>query len=391
MTASRSRRGFPARASRYSSPFVPMQSSTARLAELDFFRGLVLLMIVVDHIGGSMLSRVTLHTYALCDAAEVFVFLGGYATAIAWAALAERRNEAAARRRFIRRAWEIYRAFLVTAGLMLSISAILRAFSIDAPNMASSELDELIASPAAALLDILLLRRQPYLASVLPMYGFFALAVPVIIPLARSRPWWLALASFALWAFAGDAYRLLPAALESRWSFNPFAWQAMFTLGALARCQPIYACLHDGRFGRIVSVAALAIVVLCAYWKLFVDLSAYGEMKRDLLWPRAVNFIAFAWLMANMVRYGWMRRVAAGAPWIGALGRKGLLCFVAGTVISLSIDSVLYWWTDGLLDVPLGLVADAVAIASLLLVAACADPVSRRLGVESVRRTVGAV
>ncbi|HDR9875360.1 TPA: hypothetical protein QDE31_37270, partial [Burkholderia cenocepacia] len=32
-----------------------------RYAELDFFRGLVLLVIVVDHIGGSILSRVTLH------------------------------------------------------------------------------------------------------------------------------------------------------------------------------------------------------------------------------------------------------------------------------------------------------------------------------------------
>jgi hypothetical protein len=56
-----------------------MQGKTQRLVELDFFRGLVLLVIVVDHIGGSMLSRVTLHAFALNDAAEVFVFLGGFA------------------------------------------------------------------------------------------------------------------------------------------------------------------------------------------------------------------------------------------------------------------------------------------------------------------------
>ena len=88
-----------------------MQKSQSRLIELDFFRGLVLLIIVVDHIGGSILSRVTLHAYALCDAAEVFVFLGGFATATAYAALAERRNEATARSRFLRRSLEIYRAF----------------------------------------------------------------------------------------------------------------------------------------------------------------------------------------------------------------------------------------------------------------------------------------
>jgi hypothetical protein len=356
-----------------------MPSSTTRLAELDFFRGLVLLIIVVDHIGGSMLSRVTLHTYALCDAAEVFVFLGGYATATAWMALAARRDEEAASRRFLRRAWEIYRAFLVTAGLMLLVSAILRAFSIDAPNMASSDLDGLIASPAAVLRDIVLLRRQPYLASVLPMYAFFALAVPVIIPLARSKPWLLAALSIGLWGVARHGYAWLPVAPDNRWDFNPFAWQLAFTAGALARCQPVYQRISASRAGWLVSAAAFAVVAYCAYYKLYVDPSPPGIMKRDLQWPRLVNFIALAWLVANLVRYGWMRRVAGWVPWIGAVGRRGLLCFVAGTVISLSVDSVLYWFTDGLLDVPLGLLADAVAILSLLAVAVFAPPLARAL------------
>ena len=85
-------------------PAVPfgfrMQGKSQRLVELDFFRGLVLLVIAVDHIGGSMLSRVTLHAFALNDAAEVFVFLGGFATATAYAGVAARRSESAARARF---------------------------------------------------------------------------------------------------------------------------------------------------------------------------------------------------------------------------------------------------------------------------------------------------
>lgn len=55
-----------------------MLTKSQRLVELDFFRGLVLLIIVVDHIGGSMLSCFTLHAVALNDATEVFVFLGGF-------------------------------------------------------------------------------------------------------------------------------------------------------------------------------------------------------------------------------------------------------------------------------------------------------------------------
>jgi hypothetical protein len=212
-----------------------MSRSSSRLIELDFFRGLVLLIIVVDHIGGSILSRVTLHAYALCDAAEVFVFLGGFATATAYAALAERRDETIARDRFLRRSFEIYRAFLVTAGLMLLVSAVLTAFSIDGPNLATADLDDLIDSPLAALRDIVLLRRQPYLASVLPMYAFFALLVPAILPLARSKPWLLLVGSVALWAGAPAISKYLPAAPDMHWDFNPFAWQLMFVLGVLAR------------------------------------------------------------------------------------------------------------------------------------------------------------
>jgi hypothetical protein len=71
-----------------------LPARSGRLIEVDFFRGIVLLMIVVDHIGASVLSRVTLHAFALCDAAEVFVFLGGFATASAYGAIADRHGRA---------------------------------------------------------------------------------------------------------------------------------------------------------------------------------------------------------------------------------------------------------------------------------------------------------
>src|SRR6478609_8067365 len=118
-----------------------MQGKSQRFVELDFFRGLVLLIIVVDHIGGSMVSRFTLHSFALNDAAEVFVFLGGFATATAYGSLAQRRSESVARVRFLKRAFELYRAFLVTASLMLVASFLLRPFFGHAPNLALHDLD----------------------------------------------------------------------------------------------------------------------------------------------------------------------------------------------------------------------------------------------------------
>ncbi|CAB3799471.1 OpgC domain-containing protein [Paraburkholderia fynbosensis] len=364
-----------------------MQPSSSRLIELDFFRGLVLLIIVVDHIGGSILSRFTLHAYALCDAAEVFVFLGGFATATAYVALAERRNETIARSRFLRRSLEIYRAFLVTAGLMLLVSAVLSAFSIDGPNLATTDLDDLIAAPVGALRDILLFRRQPYLASVLPMYAFFALLVPMILPLARSKPWLLLAGSVALWAGAPAIDAYLPAAPDMHWDFNPFAWQLLFVLGVLARCQPVYQRVSAHRLSWIVSLSAFAVVAGAAYFKLFIHHGSLdASLKQNLSWLRAGNFLAIAWVVANLIELGWAKKLAQWLPWVGVIGRKGLLCFIAGAVISLVVDSLLYAATDGYLNYPLGLLADVIAVGALFAVALGVAPLKRFVG-----RFVGAL
>ncbi|WP_223960481.1 OpgC domain-containing protein [Paraburkholderia sabiae] len=363
-----------------------MQISKTRLIELDFFRGLVLVFIVVDHIGGSILSRATLHAYALCDAAEVFVFLGGFATATAYASLANRHTEADARNRFFKRSLELYRAFLVTAVLMLLVSAVMSAFSIDAPNMATTDLDDMMDTPTAVLRDILLFRRQPYLASVLPMYAFFAFAVPAILPLARSKPWLLLAGSLAVWGIAPSMLPHLPVAENAQWDFNPFAWQLMFVLGVIAQTQPVYQRVSAHRYGWLVTVLACGVVAAAAWFKLVVEVAPLdSSLKQNLSWLRAVNFLAIAWLVANMVRLGWARTIAQRLPWIGLVGRKGLLCFVAGTVISLVVDSLLYTATDGYLNVPLGLVADAVAVSSLLAVAKASVPLSRVLSVLTLR------
>ena len=100
---------------------------------------------------------------------------------------------------------------------------------------------------------------------------------------------------------------------------------------------------------------------------------------------RLANFLAIAWLAAKLVHLGWMKKVAHAMPWIGTIGRQGLLCFVAGTGISLAVDSVLYQATDGYLNVPLGLAADVVAMGLLYLVAKLYAPLIARLPFGSRR------
>ena len=63
---------------------------------LDLFRGLSLLFIFIDHIPNNVLSYVTLHSIAFSDAAEVFIFISGYAAATVYGRALQRHGGVAA-------------------------------------------------------------------------------------------------------------------------------------------------------------------------------------------------------------------------------------------------------------------------------------------------------
>ncbi|WP_248321582.1 OpgC domain-containing protein [Caballeronia sp. Sq4a] len=352
-----------------------MTSPPARSLEVDFFRGIVLLIIAVDHISGSVLSRFTLHQYAFCDSAEVFVFLGGYASAAAYTALATRRSDSAARRRFFRRSWEIYRAYLLTAVLMLIGGALLMLLRIDSPMLQYTEWPTFLARPFGLLFDVALLRQQPYLSSVLPMYSLFALAVPVVVPLAARRPVVAMFGSLLLWLAATPLANALPASYAQAWAFNPFAWQLMFVTGVLARVQPISDDFHAGRVARALTCLAVAFALTFAFAKLFLETQAPpGYMKQNLATLRIVSFGAVAWIIARAVYAGWIGTLARRFPGIVTVGQQGLVCFIAGAAVSLVLDSALRaMGVENLGRYPshwlAGIAADAIAVGFLLWLA----------------------
>ena len=50
-------------------------SSQQRIAAVDFWRGLILIVIMVDHVPGNVLEHLTPRNFGLSDSAEAFVFL----------------------------------------------------------------------------------------------------------------------------------------------------------------------------------------------------------------------------------------------------------------------------------------------------------------------------
>jgi hypothetical protein len=363
-----------------------MTSGVQRSIEVDFLRGVVLIVIALDHISGSTLSKFMLHNYAFCDAAEVFVFLGGYASAAAYDAVSSRRGSGAAMSRFLRRSVEIYRAYLVTAALMLACGALIALFGLRTPMLEQTQWQAFAAHPITMAGDIAVFRHQPYLASVLPMYALFALGVTFTVPYARLAPVVTLFGSLVMWLFAPLLGPMLPGGHAEGWPFNPFAWQLMFVFGILIRLHPAPAALYGSRTGLWLTRIALGVVLGFAFSKLVLQTQPMpGSMKQNLAPMRIVSFVAIAWLVAVVVQSGWLARLASRAAGIVNVGQQGMPCFVVGAVASLVIDTALRVSAPHSVPWVAGLIGDAFAIAAVMATAWLARERKRRIAQRVAR------
>ncbi|WP_206951551.1 OpgC domain-containing protein [Trinickia acidisoli] len=344
-----------------------MNSSAGRSIEVDLLRGIVLIVIAIDHITVGVLSHATLHNYAYCDAAEVFVFLGGYASAAGYSSIAARHGAPAARSRFFRRAWEIYRAYGLTAALMLGCGAVAASLPIASPLVAETGWPGFAHAPAQGIVDIALLRRQPFLSAVLPMYLLYALSVSFVVPLGRRMPVALFAGSLAVWLGAPWLAASLPGVAD--WSFNPFAWQLLFMLGVLCRLHPVPTQMQTSRVGHALTGAAFAVALAFMFVKVCIDSHpSPGYMKQNLASVRVVSFLSLAWLCAQAARLGWLRTLAERLPAVVTVGKQGLVCFVGGTVVSIVGDTgirLAHVETNG----PARLFGDLAGVGAMLLLA----------------------
>lgn len=349
-----------------------MSQTAKRSIEIDFLRGFALIAIALDHIPASVLSHAMLHNFAFCDSAEVFVFVSGYVSAASWLAIAARKGVGAANQRFFQRGREIYAAYLCAAALMLLSGAAAVMLRVDSPLVGESGFLRFAAHPFTMLANIAVFRDQPYLAGVLPMYVALVLALPLVMPVALRTPDLALVGSFGLWFASCWLLRYLPAAPGAIWPFNPFAWQAMFMVGVLCRLHPVSHEFQLSPLGRAMTVLAVALVLTFALLRLFGHLDPQpGYMKQNLASLRIVNFAALAWLAAQAVRVGWIRRLALRLPGVVGIGQQALVCFVGGALVSNVVDTLLRTLHVATFF-PARLAGDLLAIGALLTLAGSA-------------------
>lgn len=318
-----------------------IRRSPVRDLRVDFVRGLALWWIYTDHIPGDVLADVSLRNFAVCDATEVFVLLAGYGAGLAYGMGLGRNGYISTAADVLKRAWTLYIAHiflfvLFTAQVTYSATALNRMNYLQ-----ETRLDVLGDDPYRSMLEALLLRFQPSLLNILPLYVallvFFAATVWLL-------PWPRILfgVSFAVYLMVRFTSLNLDAWDQDGWFFDPMAWQFLFIIGVLLACAP----MRWPKWPWVPDVAAVCIVVLGVVVTLVIEPHPrrLDWVTRSFLWPlvnedktglypfRLISILAFTWLAVRLIPFhaSWLRSRLA-APLVLA-GQNSLPVFCSGIV-----------------------------------------------------------
>ena len=342
-----------------------IRRSAARDLRVDFFRGLALWWIYTDHIPGNVLGDFSLKNFAVCDATEVFVLLAGYGAGLSYGSRLGSEGYISTAADVLKRAWTLYIVHiflfvLFAAQVTYSATALNRLNYLE-----ESRLDVLGDDPYRSLLEALLLRFQPSLLNILPLY------IALLVFLAATiwlLPWPRVLfgVSFAVYLLVRFTSLNLDAWDQDGWFFDPMAWQFLFFIGVLLACAP----MRPPKGSRLLDVGAIFVVVLGMIvtmviephprWLEWVTRSVLGplvtEDKTGLYPFRLISILALTWLCVRSIPFdaAWLRGHLA-APLVLA-GQNSLPVFCSGIVIGFVARLGLEYGDHELMQVAINLV-----------------------------------
>jgi hypothetical protein len=344
---------------------------------LDFFRGLALLIIFVSHMPDNWLARYKPGAFGFSDSADIFVFVSGYAAALAYNKIFSRSGFFIGTARIVKRVAELYACNL---GLFFIIAALCVAGNryldtgVDYDDLLN--ITFFLEHPEDALLGLYTLRWVPNYFDILTMYMVVLAMMPFLMLLARLHVALAGLASIALYLCVYLFGWELPAelAFDRPWFFNPFAWQLLFYSGFFLSA----GWITPPASRRWLTIACAAFVILAVPLSHFPTYSglawlskvqAYIEpftSKTDLGVLRYVHFLCLAYLAVTLLKGHEGRLHSRYAAPIVQSGQQALPVFLTGIALSFSGGMALDVWGR---SIPKTLVVNAVGIGLLVLTA----------------------
>jgi hypothetical protein len=297
----------------------PVRSTSAipsgRDLRLDFFRGLALIFIFIDHIPGNVIADFTVRNFGFSDASEIFIFISGYAAGLVYMRAARREGIVFASARVLRRVWQLYVAHLFLFVIFVAQVA-WTSIKFDNPMYVEEmNIASFLQEPHVAIIQSMLLKFKPVYMDILPLYIVLLLFLPVVLWLSmRSRLLTIAVAA-VLYGVVRHYHLNLPGyPTGAVWFFNPLAWQLLFVVGAVlggsSRRDPFPIPRHPALLA--VALAYLAFALVASVRWIFFELGdgPFDAMLKSLfpfdktnlsLW-RFFHFLALAYAVIYFVR-----------------------------------------------------------------------------------------
>ncbi|MGA9250921.1 MAG: OpgC domain-containing protein [Roseobacter sp.] len=274
---------------------------------LDFFRGIVMFIILIAHTPGNWLTLWIPARFGFSDATEVFVFCSGMASAIAFGAVFRDQGVMMGAARVAYRCWQVYWAhialFFAIAGTMVFLNG---TGWFERDYVGQLNLYPFFKRPEENLIGLLTLTYVPNYFDILPMYLVVLAMMPLVVIAHRAHPL-LALGLIAgVWFGAQIEYLALPAEPWSarEWFFNPFGWQLVFFTGFAFMSGWIPAPPRN-KLLVVVAAGVVLVIIPFAYYRITRQLPEvrawrteydYLIAKTDFGILRYVHFLALAYL-----------------------------------------------------------------------------------------------
>ena len=338
---------------------------------IDFWRGVALVMIFINHVPGMVYSQLTLRDYAISDAAELFVFLAGCSLAFVAAGKAGPKPAGQVVGRLLWRAFEIWRAQIVVISVAVAMLGAGALYFNDPLLLEWHGAKPAFSDTARASIGLVLLTYQIGYFNILPLYVVLLLLALVFVVIARRSLAAALAASFALYAATLTWQLQLPSwPAQGAWFFNPLSWQLLVVLGfAVITLQQKHPTMWQAAVRRLwpVSVVVVAIGAVVVWIEYRPDPMAVPDPRffflfdKQFLSPvRILNMAALAIAFYPLFPI-LARAMAPLVRYCSSLGRNSLAVFCVASLLALAGQIARYVGEPGfLLDtgiVIVGLVA----------------------------------
>jgi hypothetical protein len=311
---------------------------------IDFWRGVALVMIFINHIPGMDYSILTMRNYAISDAAELFVFLAGCSLAFVVNGRTVKKPLSQSVPRLLLRAFEIWQAQIVTISVAVAMLGAAALYFNDPLFLEWHGAGPAFVDTVRASIGMVLLTYQIGYFNILPLYVVLLLIVTVFVVIARFSLLLALAASVALYVATLTLQLGLPSwPAEGAWFFNPLSWQLLIVLGYVAmsvkREQPAAEDLLKRAWPWAVALVLLGVTIVWVDYRpdpMAVPNPRYFFLfDKEYLSPaRIVSMLAIA--IAFYPAFPLLsRRMGPVVRYCSSLGRNSLAVFCMASLLAL--------------------------------------------------------